>query len=148
MRLDSYTGVIKSKSKLHRRVYYPFIVKETYCQRKKCIVKKIQWEPTEKILLQEICASYESLMKRWPLKNDSVTFLKLLKHLKLTKNSITALRLLELLILKKGLRHFPTTFKVINVEKGLHHFLTTLKIVNTVLKFLIQKRTPSLSYDS
>ena len=35
-----------------------------YSQRKKCIVKEIQWEVTEKILFQEICVSYESFMKR------------------------------------------------------------------------------------
>ena len=40
------------------------MVKEMYSQRKKCIVKEIQWKVTEKILFQEICASYESLMKR------------------------------------------------------------------------------------
>ena len=40
------------------------IVKEMYSQRKKCIVKEIQWELTKKILFLEICASYESLMKR------------------------------------------------------------------------------------
>ena len=34
-----------------------------YSQRKKCVVKEIQWELTEK-LFQEICSSYESLMKR------------------------------------------------------------------------------------
>ena len=39
------------------------IVKETYSRRKKCIIKEIRWELTEKILFQEICASYESLMK-------------------------------------------------------------------------------------
>ena len=32
--------------------------------RLKCIVKEIQWELAEKILFQEICASYESLKKR------------------------------------------------------------------------------------
>ena len=40
------------------------IVKEMYSRRKKCIIKEIRWELTEKILFQEICASYESLMKR------------------------------------------------------------------------------------
>ena len=40
------------------------IVKEMYSERKKCIVKKIQWELTDKILFQEICASYERLMRR------------------------------------------------------------------------------------
>ena len=41
------------------------IVKEMYSPRKKCLVKEIQWELTKKILLLEICASYESLMKRY-----------------------------------------------------------------------------------
>ena len=35
-----------------------------YSQRKKCVVKEIQWELTEKILFRKICGSYESLMKR------------------------------------------------------------------------------------
>ena len=41
------------------------IVKEMYSPRKKCLVKEIRWELTKKILLLEICASYESLMKRY-----------------------------------------------------------------------------------
>ena len=67
----------------------------------------------------------------WPLKKNSVIFLRLLKFLKLKKNSISALRLLKFLILKKGLRHFLPTFKVVNAEKGLHHFFTALKVFNT-----------------
>ena len=81
------------------------------------IVKEIQWELTEKILFQEVWASFESLMK------CATEFLKLLK---LKKNSITALRLLKFLTLEKGLHHFFTTFKVIDAERELHHFLTTL----------------------
>ena len=92
--------------------------------------QEIQWELAEKILFQEICASYESLKKRDHWKKDPVTFLPLLKLLKLKNNSITALRLLKFLILKKGLHHFLTTFKVINVKKGLNHFLTTLIVFN------------------
>ena len=43
----------------------------------------------EKIMFQEICASYESLIKRD--QKDSVIFSLFLKLLKLKKNSITAL---------------------------------------------------------
>ena len=40
-----------------------YIVEEMYSQRKKCTVEEGQWELTEKLLFQEICASYERLMK-------------------------------------------------------------------------------------
>ena len=107
-----------------------------YSQRKKCIVKEIQWELTEKILFQEIFASYESFMKR-----DHCSllgrFLTALKASKTQKNSITALQLLKYLILKKGLRHFLTTFKVINAKKGLHHCLKVFNIEEGFHHFLM-----------
>ena len=56
-------------------------------------------EPTEKIMFQEICASYESLIKRD--EKDSVMFLLFLKLLKT----------------QKELHHCLTTFKVFNTEK-------------------------------
>ena len=73
------------------------IVKKKYIQRRKCIVNEIQWELTKKIFFLEIW----KLNDVWPLKKNSVIFLRLLKFLKLKKNSITALRLLKLLMLKK-----------------------------------------------
>ena len=39
-------------------------VEEMFSQTKKCVAKKIEWEPTKKRLLLEIRASYESLLKR------------------------------------------------------------------------------------
>ena len=39
-------------------------VEEMFSQRKKCVAKKIEWEPTKKRLLLEIRASYESLLRR------------------------------------------------------------------------------------
>ena len=98
----------------------------------KCIFKQIQWELTKNIVPRNLCAIWK-LNKEWPLKKDSVTFLRFLKLLKLKKNSITALRLLKFLInkfliLKKGLRLFLTALKDFNFEKGLHHNLMTLKV--------------------
>ena len=66
-------------------------------------------ELREKILFQEIFASYENFMK--------VTTEKGLSHF------------LRALILGL-LHHFLMTFKVFNIEKGLHHFLETLKSFN------------------
>ena len=109
------------------------------------------------MLFQEICASYESLIKHDPWK-DLVTFLQLLKLLKLKKefhqcpttfkvfntekSAVTFLELLKFLILKKDnitvskfliQKKDSITFlgrKVFTIEKGLHHFLETLKSFN------------------
>ena len=82
------------------------------------------------------------LNEAWPLKKDSVTFLRLLKLLKLKKNSTTALPLkvlntekghhhcINVFNAERGLHHFLRTLKVFNIEKGLHHFLETLKGFN------------------
>ena len=73
------------------------------------------------MLVQEICITWK-LNEPWPLKKDSVTFLRLLKLLKLKKNSITVLKFLI-----PRLHHFLRTLKVFNIGKGLNHFLETLK---------------------
>ena len=67
------------------------------------------------------------LNERWPLKKDSVTFLRLLKLLNQKRTPALPYGL-RFLILKKGLCHFLTTLKVFNTEKGLHHLFTTLKV--------------------
>ena len=110
-----------------------FLEIKMYSQRKKCIVKEIQWELTEKILFQEIFASYESFIKR-----DHChllgRFLTALKASKTQKNSITALQLLKFLILKKGLLRLTTY--VLRLLK----LLMLKKDSITVLKFLIPKK--------
>ena len=76
------------------------MVKEMCSQRKKCIVKEIQWEVTEKILFREICASYESLMKR-DTEKGLCHFLTALKAFKT----------------QKELHHCLSPLKVFNTEK-------------------------------
>ena len=72
-----------------------------YSQRMKCIVKEIQWEVTEKALVQGICVSFESLMKRDTEKGLCCHFL-------------TALRASKT---QKELHRCLTTLKVFNTEK-------------------------------
>ena len=81
----------------------------------------------ENVVPGNLCIIWK-LNEAWPLKKDSVTFLRLLKLLKVKKNSTTALRL-----------------QVLNTEKGHHH---CLKVFNTkkdsitslrLLKLLILK---------
>ena len=79
----------------------------------------------ENVVPGNLCIIWK-LNEPWPLKKDSVTFLRLLKLLKLKKNSITAL-LLKVFNTEKGHHH---CIKVFNTEKGLHHLLRTLKVFN------------------
>ena len=105
------------------------------------MIKKIQWELTDKMLFQEFCIIWK-LNEEWPLEKDSVTFLQLLKFLILKKDtvtvfkflilkidSITFLRLFKFFNIKKGLHHF-LRLKVFNIEKGLHRSLETLRGFN------------------
>ena len=92
----------------------------------------------ENVVPGNLCIIWK-LNEAWPLKKDSVTFLRLLKLLKLKKNSTTALWLkvfntekghhhcIKVFNTEKGLHHFLRTLKAFNIGKGLHHFLETLK---------------------
>ena len=77
----------------------------------------------ENVVPGNLCIIWK-LNEPWPLKKDSVTFLRLLKLLKLKKNSTTALQL-KVFNTEKGHHH---CIKAFNDEKGLHHVLTTLKV--------------------
>ena len=79
------------------------------------------------------------LNEAWPLKKDSVIFLRflnLLKHKKnfiLEKDTITVLEFLipkkvKFFSIEKGLHHFLETHKNFNFEKWLCHILMTLKV--------------------
>ena len=80
----------------------------------------------ENVVPGNLCIIWK-LNEAWPLKKDSVTFLRLLKLLKL-KGTPPLPYDLKFLILKKEPCHFLTNFKVFNTEKGHHH---CLKVFNT-----------------
>ena len=106
------------------------------------VIKQIQWKLTEKMLFQEICTSYENLMKREHWKRLGFTAFTAFKTKKELHHCLTTLKAFNA---EKGLRHFLTTLKVFNTEKRqhyclkvfntekrLHHLLRTLKVFNIV----------------
>ena len=86
----------------------------------------------ENVVPGNLCIIWK-LNEPWPLKKDSVTFLRLLKLLKLKKNSTTAydlkflilkkdtITVLKFLIPKKDSITFLGLLKVFNIGKGLYH---------------------------
>ena len=72
----------------------------------------------ENVVPGNLCIIWK-LNEQWPLKKDSVTFLRLLKLLKLKKNSTTALQL-----------------KVFNTEKGHHHCIKAFNAEKDSITFL------------
>ena len=78
-------------------------------------------------MFQEICTSYESLIKHGHWKKDSVTLLRLLKLLTLKKDSTTFLRLLKLLILKMDSIISLWLLKVLILKNDSITFLWLLK---------------------
>ena len=81
---------------------------------------------SENVVPRNLCVIWK-LNEVWPLKKDSVTFLKLLKFLILKKGLCHSLKVFNT---EKWLHHFLRTLKVFNTENGLHHFLETFKGFN------------------
>ena len=104
----------------------------------------------ENVVPGNLCIIWK-LNEAWPLKKDSVTFLRLLKLLKLKKNSITAydlkflilkkdtITVLKFLIPKKDSITFLGLLKFLTLEKDsitFHHF-HSIRYLTVILIFLV-----------
>ena len=105
--------------------YLTEIWSDLFSWRLKCYYSQINLVGTdrENIVPGNLCITWK-VNEAWPLKKDSVTFLRLLKLLMLKKNSITFLRLFNFLISKEDT---ITVLKVFNTVKNSVTYLWLLK---------------------